>query len=108
MRITDEVLNIGGRHETVSMLYHMNFGFPIVGSGTTVSLNDDPLLGPLHDVGFRNECEGDDDPGKNIAATIGEPLACAGRAKQNRMGSARRSACLATTADRYQSFDRRA
>ena len=50
LRITDEVLNIGGRHETVAVLYHMNFGFPIVGSGTTVSLNDDPLLGPLHDV----------------------------------------------------------
>jgi hypothetical protein len=28
----------------------MNFGFPIVGSGTTVSLNDDPLLGPLADI----------------------------------------------------------
>jgi hypothetical protein len=49
LKIIDEVHNIGGRDEPVALLYHMNFGFPIVGPGTTVLLNDEPLLGPLGD-----------------------------------------------------------
>jgi hypothetical protein len=47
LRILDEVQNIGGREEEASLLYHINFGFPIVGPGTTVRYNDKSLLGPL-------------------------------------------------------------
>jgi hypothetical protein len=47
LRIIDRVQNIGGREEEVFLLYHTNLGFPLVAPGSTVSLGDEVLLGPL-------------------------------------------------------------
>lgn len=43
LTIKDWVENIGPNEAELMILYHMNFGFPVVAPGTTVSLNHSPV-----------------------------------------------------------------
>ena len=47
LHVTDEVQNIGGREEQIALLYHMNFGFPLVGPGTSVGWRDGETFMPV-------------------------------------------------------------
>jgi Domain of unknown function (DUF4432) len=47
LRITDAVTNRGPRSIPQALLYHINFGFPLVAPGSLVRLQGVPLLGPL-------------------------------------------------------------
>ena len=47
LRIIDRVQNIGGREEEIFLLYHTNFGFPLVAPGSTLSLGGEVVLGPV-------------------------------------------------------------
>ncbi|MDL2403525.1 DUF4432 family protein [Rhizobium mayense] len=55
VRIVDRVQNIGGREEEVFLLYHTNFGFPVVAPGATVSWQNGYLLGPISNAGDHAE-----------------------------------------------------
>ena len=60
LRIIDKVCNVGARDEAVAVLYHMNFGFPLVGAGTRVELNGSSAMEPIGTnaggLGPRVEC----------------------------------------------------
>ena len=47
IRILDVVENVGATTVPQPMLYHFNLGYPAIVDGTTVSLDDKILLGPL-------------------------------------------------------------
>lgn len=47
IRIIDTVENLGAQVVPHAILYHFNLGFPAIATGTTVELNDVPLLGPI-------------------------------------------------------------
>jgi hypothetical protein len=47
LRIDDIVENVGADPSPYSLLYHLNLGFPAIGPGTTVSLGDKRIIGPL-------------------------------------------------------------
>lgn len=47
LSLLDRVENGSGAPGPHALLYHMNFGYPGIGPGTTVSLDDVPRLGPL-------------------------------------------------------------
>ena len=51
LRIGDRVENLGPKSCPVALLYHLNFGFPVVQSGSTLRLADQPIdlpaMGPL-------------------------------------------------------------
>jgi hypothetical protein len=47
LRVEDLVENIGTDAGPCAVLYHINLGYPAIGTGTTVSLAGERLLGPL-------------------------------------------------------------
>ena len=47
LRLTDTVTNEGNRPQHHDLLYHFNFGYPGITSGSTVELDGTPLLGPI-------------------------------------------------------------
>lgn len=47
LEIRDEVENLGPEPASPALLYHLNFGFPAIGPGTTVATDAGRLLGPL-------------------------------------------------------------
>ncbi|MBN9306676.1 MAG: DUF4432 family protein [Devosia sp.] len=47
IRLTDIVENVGPSPQQHALLYHLNFGFPSIGPGSTVRVGDETLLGPL-------------------------------------------------------------
>jgi hypothetical protein len=47
VRIFDEVENIGPEPTPQALLYHLNFGYPGVATGSRVSLDGTPVWGPL-------------------------------------------------------------
>jgi hypothetical protein len=47
LTLTDTVTNDGGRPQPHDILYHFNLGYPGIDHGSTVTLNGEPLHGPL-------------------------------------------------------------